>query len=99
MTSIVAVLLVWGTLLEIYLTNRIKEQKRRLEKCTKVLVTDSSSGIGCTTYDLTDAAPSKGDLPIGIVIPRNRNNNDSDENLANDSATVATTGDERFSKK
>lgn len=69
-----------------------------MEKCTKVLVSDSSSGIGCTTYDLTDAAPNKGDLPIGIVIPRNMNNNDSDENLANEGATVATTGDERFSK-
>lgn len=45
------------------------------------MVTDSSSGIGCTTYDLTDALPSKKDLPVGIVIPRSMNNNNSDENL------------------
>lgn len=46
------------------------------------MVTDSSSGIGCTTYDLTDALPNnKKDLPVGIVIPRSMNNNNSDENL------------------
>lgn len=97
----VCVLLVWGTLLELYLTHRLKRQKRRRrEKCAKVLVISgadcTSEIVGCTTYDLTSAAPpNKGDLPIGIIIPRNANgggmnNNDSDENLAgNDSSSAS----------
>lgn len=106
-TSAVGVLLVWGTLLELYLTRRLRRQKRRRrEKCTKVLVVGAADSIadivGCTTYDLTSAAPpSKGDLPIGIVIPRNAsngngnasggmNNNDSDENLAGNDSTSAS---------
>lgn len=89
-TSVVGTLLVWGTLLELYLMRQLKRQQRRRAKCTKVLVVGSDSSadmVGCTTYDLTSAAPpNKNDLPIGIVIPRSMNNNDSDENLAGNSS-------------
>lgn len=49
---------------------------------SKVVRDDSeaSSGIGCTTYDLSGSMPNKNDLAIGI--PRGINNNNSDENLA-----------------
>lgn len=79
--------MVIATLYELHLTARAKralKQKRR----TKDDATDSSSGIGCTTYDLTSSVPNKNDLPIGIVIPRGMNNNNSDENLADESISV-----------
>ena len=98
MTVIVAVLLVWGTLLELWFTYKIKQRRALSDKCGKDLVTDSSSGIGCTTYDLTDAVPNKSDLPIGIVIPRSMNNNNSDENLATPSSSVVMPDEEKLSK-
>lgn len=82
-SSVVGVLLVWGTLLELYLARRLRRaNRRRREKCTKVMVVgsaDSTSDIvGCTTYDLTMAAPpNKSDLPIGIVIPHRMQTNGS----------------------
>lgn len=65
---------------------------------TKELASDSSSGINCTTYDLTDAVPNKNDLPIGIVIPRSMNNNNSDENLAIESSVTSESDDVKLSK-
>lgn len=65
---------------------------------TKELASDSSSGINCTTYDLTDAVPNKNDLPIGIVIPRSMNNNNSDENLATESSVISESDDVKLSE-
>lgn len=81
-TSIVSILLVWSTLYEAILITRARRALRNKRRVKEDIVTDSSSGIGCTTYDLTSAVPNKNDLPIGIVIPRGMNNNNSDENLA-----------------
>lgn len=81
-TSIVSVLLAWSTTYELILITRAKRALRNKRRVKEDIVTDSSSGIGCTTYDLTSAVPNKNDLPIGIVIPRGMNNNNSDENLA-----------------
>lgn len=77
-----------ATLYELYLTARAKRILKSKRHNKDDMVTDSSSGIGCTTYDLTSAAPNKNDLPIGIVIPRGMNNNDSDENLAEGSINI-----------
>lgn len=65
---------------------------------TKELASDSSSGINCTTYDLTDSVPNKNDLPIGIVIPRSMNNNNSDENLATESSVISESDDVKLSE-
>lgn len=81
-------LLVIATLYEIHLTARAKQALKNKCRTKEDLVTDSSSGIGCTTYDLTSSVPNKNDLAIGIVIPRGMNNNDSDENLAEGSINV-----------
>lgn len=81
-TTIVSILLVWSTFYELILITRAKRALRNKRRVKEDIVTDSSSGIGCTTYDLTSAVPNKNDLPIGIVIPRGMNNNNSDENLA-----------------
>lgn len=85
-TIIVFILMFIATLYELYLKRRVKALKSKNR--TKDDATDSSSGIGCTTYDLTSAVPNKNDLAIGIVIPRGMNNNNSDENLAEDSINV-----------
>lgn len=98
MTSCVTVLLIWGTLLEMWLTYKLK-QKRLRNKCSKELVTDSSSGIGCTTYDLTDAVPNKHDLPIGISMPKSMNNNNSDENLSSNGSSSVLPDDEKFGRR
>lgn len=73
---------------DLYLDARAKRALRNKQSSKDDMVTDSSSGIGCTTYDLTGAVPNKNDLPIGIVIPRGMNNNNSDENLADGSINV-----------
>ncbi|KAJ6620116.1 Nose resistant to fluoxetine protein 6, partial [Pseudolycoriella hygida] len=90
-STIVGVLLAAGTIYELVLTYQLKQ--RRKKKMTKELASDSSSGINCTTYDLTDAVPNKNDLPIGIVIPRSMNNNNSDENLAIESSVISESDD------
>lgn len=95
-STIVGVLLVWGTIYELVLTHQLKQ--RRKNKMTKELASDSSSGINCTTYDLTDAVPNKNDLPIGIVIPRSMNNNNSDENLAIESSVISESDDVKLSE-
>ena len=60
-----------------------------MKKLSKdLLATDSSSGIGCTTYDLTCSVPNKADMSVGIGIGHSgMNNNNSDENLAMESAS------------
>lgn len=80
-----------------WLTYKLK-QKRLRDKCSKELVTDSSSGIGCTTYDLTDAVPNKHDLPIGISMPKSMNNNNSDGNLSSNGSSSVMPDDEKFGK-
>lgn len=87
-TVIVAALMTIATAYDLYLDARAKRVLRNKENSKDDMVTDSSSGIGCTTYDLTGAVPNKSDLPIGIVIPRSLNNNNSDENLADGSINV-----------
>lgn len=87
-SSIVGVLLVVSTVYELYLISKAKKSLKKKRRAKDDIATDSSSGIGCTTYDLTSSAPNKGDLPIGIVIPRGMNNNNSDENLADESINV-----------
>lgn len=79
-----------ATIYELYLTARAKRALKDKHRNKDDLATDSSSGIGCTTYDLTSSVPNKNDLPIGIAIdlPRGMNNNDSDENLAEGSINV-----------
>lgn len=48
-----------------------------------------SSGLNCTTYDLTHSiADNKKNNCVGIGIPSSMNNNNSDENLASESAVV-----------
>lgn len=95
-SSIVGVLLVCGTFYELLLRHQLKLRQKK--KMSKDLASDSSSGINCTTYDLTDAAPNKNDLPIGIDIPRNMNNNNSDENLATESSIASETDDVKLSE-
>lgn len=92
MSSIVAVLLVTATIYELILIARAKQLANNKRRVKDDIVTDSSSGIGCTTYDLTSSVPNKGDLPIGIVIPRGMNNNNSDENLAEGSINEVKLG-------
>lgn len=87
-SSIVFVLMIIATIYELYLTSRAKRALKNKRQNKDDMATDSSSGIGCTTYDLTGAVPNKNDLPIGIVIPRGLNNNNSDENLAEGSINV-----------
>lgn len=87
-SSIVGVLLATATIYELLLIHRAKNALKNKRRAKDDIVTDSSSGIGCTTYDLTSSVPNKGDLPIGIVIPRGMNNNNSDENLAEGSINV-----------
>lgn len=94
-SSIVGTLLFCGTIYELVLRHQLK--LKRNKKINKEMASDSSSGINCTTYDLTDAVP-KNDSPIGIVIPRNMNNNNSDENLAVESSVISESDDVKLSK-
>lgn len=79
--------MITATIYELYLTARAKRALKNKRRNKDDIVTDSSSGIGCTTYDLTSSVPNKNDS-IGIVIPRGMNNNNSDENLADESINV-----------
>lgn len=52
-------------------------------------VNSDSSGLNCTTYDLTRAiTDKKSTCVVGIGIPSGVNNNNSDENLAMESNVV-----------
>lgn len=80
--------MIWATIYELHLT-AVARRALRIKHATKdEMATDSSSGIGCTTYDLTGALPNKNGLPIDIVIQRGINNNNSDENLDDSSINV-----------
>lgn len=46
------------------------------------MVHSDSSGLNCTTYDLTGAISDKKNSCVGIGMPTGMNNNNSDENLA-----------------
>lgn len=65
------------------LRNRSKQIIKR-KKYSKDLTSVSSSGFGCTTYDLTQVIPEKSNKPNCDVfgVPTGINNNNSDENLA-----------------
>lgn len=55
-----------------------------MKKYSKDLNSESSSGLGCTTYDLTQGLPDKANKAScnTFGIPTGVNNNNSDENLA-----------------
>jgi hypothetical protein len=55
--------------------------KKKIKKYTKDLNSDSS-GLNCTTYDLTGNGTDKKSNCVGIGMPTGLNNNNSDENLA-----------------
>lgn len=80
-SSLVLFLMIWGTAFDYVLIQRYK-RKMKLKALSKDLATDSSSGIGCTTYDLTKGQNKNNDLSVGIGINTGMNNNNSDENLA-----------------
>lgn len=80
--------MLWATIYELHLTAVARRALKSKRTTKDEIVTDSSSGIGCTTYDLTGALPSKNGLPIDIDIQRGINNNNSDENLADSSINV-----------
>lgn len=80
--------MVWATIYELHLINVAKRALKSKRSTKDEAATDSSSGLDCTTYDLTSAVPSKNGLPIGIEMPRGVNNNNSEENLADGSINV-----------
>lgn len=59
------------------------------------MVHSDSSGLNCTTYDLTGAITDKKNSCVGIGMPTGMNNNNSDENLAMEPVIVE---DEKLSK-
>lgn len=64
------------------------KQRRQAKSYSKDLHSDSS-GLNCTTYDLTSAITDKSkNNCVGIGIPSGINNNNSDENLAAESNAV-----------
>lgn len=85
----------WATIYDLHLS-AVAERAAKSKNTNKDdATTDSTSGLGCTTYDLTAAAPNKNDLPVGIVIPRGVNNNNSEENLADGSLNVSIDVEEK----
>jgi hypothetical protein len=81
-TIIVGIFIAWGTTYDAILKRRLKE-KTQVKSYTKELHSESS-GLNCTTYDLTQAMNDKKNSCVGIGMPSNVNNNNSDENLAVD---------------
>lgn len=76
----VAIFIIWGTIYDVILSRRVKN-KLAMKKYSKDLNSDSS-GLNCTTYDLTRAISNdKKSNCVGIGMPSGVNNN-SDENLA-----------------
>jgi hypothetical protein len=84
-TIIVCIFIAWGTAYDSLLKRRHRE-KTQVKSYVKELHSESS-GLNCTTYDLTRAIGDKKSTCVGIGIPSNLNNNNSDENLAADSTT------------
>lgn len=64
-----------------------------MKNYSKDLNSESSSGLGCTTYDLTQGLPEKSNKSFSI--PTGVNNNNSDENLA---IEPVTTEEEKIGK-
>ena len=86
-TLVVGIFIVWGTAYDILLRKKAK-QRRQAKSYSKDLHSDSS-GLNCTTYDLTSAITDKSKSNcVGIGIPSGINNNNSDENLAAESSAV-----------
>jgi hypothetical protein len=81
----VGILIAWGTLYDVML----KKRQKKKTQYSKDLNSDSS-GLNCTTYDLTRAIGSgdKKSNCVGIGMPTGLNNNNSDENLAMDPVMV-----------
>lgn len=89
---IVGSLMVAGTAYGIILKRR-EDRKMQIKYTHKDSVSDTSSGTGCTTYDMTKSIPIKTDLTLDISRPmtisgltndrnnNSNNNNNSDENL------------------
>lgn len=82
-TVVVTLLLISGTGYDLILRSRSKKTIK-MKKYSKDLTSDSSSGFGCTTYDLTQVIPEKSNKPNCDMfgVPTGLNNNNSDENLA-----------------
>uniref|UniRef100_A0A1W7R5K7 Nose resistant-to-fluoxetine protein N-terminal domain-containing protein n=2 Tax=Aedes albopictus TaxID=7160 RepID=A0A1W7R5K7_AEDAL len=82
-TLFVALLLFGGTGYDLVLRKKYAD-KIRMKKYSKDLSSESSSGLGCTTYDLTQGLPDKANKVncSAFGIPTGVNNNNSDENLA-----------------
>ncbi|XP_058814695.1 nose resistant to fluoxetine protein 6 isoform X2 [Topomyia yanbarensis] len=82
-TIAVALLIIGGTGCDLVLRKRY-EADLRMKKYSKDLNSESSSGLGCTTYDLTHGIPDKTNKTNrdAFGIPTGVNNNNSDENLA-----------------
>ena len=84
-----------GTSYDLMLRRRYK-RKLSMKTYAKDLNSESSSGLGCTTYDLTQAIPNKSKNNCAVIaIPSGVNNNNSDENLAIDPSSLE---DEKLSK-
>lgn len=93
-STVVGILIALGTAYDIVLKRRVKE-KMGIKKYAKDLNSDSS-GLNCTTYDLTRAInDNKKSNCVGIGIPTGVNNNNSDENLAMEPVLVE---EEKLSK-
>jgi hypothetical protein len=90
---IVGIFIVWGTAYDLSLKKKMKV-KMGDKKYSKDLNSDSS-GLNCTTYDLTRASDDKKNSCVGIGMPTGLNNNNSDENLADSPVMVET---EKLSK-
>lgn len=82
-----------GTSYDIVLKKR-GTQKMGEKKFSRDLNSDSS-GLNCTTYDLTRAIQDNTNSSLGIAVPTGLNNNNSDENLAMEAVIVE---EEKLSK-
>ncbi|XP_055606762.1 nose resistant to fluoxetine protein 6 isoform X2 [Uranotaenia lowii] len=80
-TCLVTLLLIGGTTYDVILRKRY-EAKQNMKKYSKEINSESSSGLGCTTYDLTQGMPKKTGKSNAFGLPTGVNNNNSDENLA-----------------
>lgn len=75
-------LIALGTLYD----HRLRKQMKK-KIYSKELQSDSS-GLNCTTYDLTRNMGEKKSNCVGIGMPTGINNNNSDENLAMETVMV-----------
>lgn len=92
-TIVVGIFIAWGTFHDIILKQKNKV-KIGDKKYSKDLNSDSS-GLNCTTYDLTRAISDKKSGCVDLGTPSGMNNNNSDENLAMEPVMVE---EEKLSK-